>query len=164
MQEFIGEFRNVIINCDNKFRTINDEQSGHKPAPDKWSAKEILGHLIDSSINNITRFVKGQHQGNLIFSSYQQNEWVQSQNYQSADWEFLIDLWKMNNLQIIRIVEYIPVDVLGKMYFQHNFEDITGHTLPKGTTACLEYFIKDYYQHMKHHINQILKMFSFEEI
>jgi len=28
------------------------------------------------------------------------------------------------NLQIIRIVEYIPVDVLSKMYFEHYFENI----------------------------------------
>ena len=164
MLEFIGEFKNVIISYENKLRTINDKQSGFKPTPDKWSAKEILGHLIDSSINNTVRFVKGQFQGNLIFSGYQQNEWVQAQNYQTADWNFLIDLWKLNNLQIIRIVEYIPVDVLSKMYSEHNFEDISGHTLQKGMVASLEYFIKDYYVHMKHHLNQIFKMHSLEEV
>jgi len=164
VKEFIGEFKNVIISYENKLRTINEEQSGFKPAPHKWSAKEILGHLIDSSINNTVRFVKGQFQDNLIFSGYQQNEWVHAQNYQAAKWNFIIDLWKLNNLQIIRIVEYIPVDVLSKMYSEHNFEDISGHTLPKGTTASLEYFIKDYYMHMKHHLNQIFNMHSLEEI
>jgi hypothetical protein len=68
------------------------------------------------------------------------------------------------NLQIIRIVEYIPVDILNRMYSEHNFEDISGHPLQKGTKASLEYFIKDYYLHMKHHLNQIFKMHSLEEI
>lgn len=164
MQEFIGEFRNVITGYENKLKSISEKQSGLKPAPGKWSAKEILGHLIDSSINNTVRFIKGQFQGNLIFSGYEQNEWVGAQNHQNADWHYLIELWKLNNLQIIRIVEYIPVDVLTKMYSDHNFEDITGHALPKGTTASLEYFIKDYYVHMKHHLNQIFRMHSLEEV
>jgi hypothetical protein len=164
MQEFIGEYKNVIISIEIKLKTINEMQSSLKSSPDKWSAKEILGHLIDSSINNMVRFVKGQFQGNLIFQNYQQNEWVRVQNYQTAEWDFLIALWKLNNLQIIRIVEYIPVDVLCKMYSEHNFEDISGHPLPKGTNASLEYFIKDYFLHMKHHLNQIFKMYSLEEV
>jgi len=163
MQEFIGEIKHVIINYENKLRAISEELSGFKPVPDKWSVKEILGHLIDSSINNTVRFVKGQFQGNLIFSGYQQNEWVKAQNYQTAEWNYLIDLWKLNNLQIIRIVEYIPSDVLGKMYSEHNFEDISGHALPKGITASLDDFITDYYLHMKHHLNQIFKMYYIEE-
>jgi hypothetical protein len=163
MQDFIGEFKHVIINYENKLRTISEEQSGLKTAPDKWSAKEIIGHLIDSSINNIVRFVEGQFKDNLIFSGYRQNEWVHAQNYRDADWSFLIDLWKMNNLQIIRIVEYIPIDVLSKKYSEHNFEYISGHALPEGTTASLEYFIKDYYLHMKHHLIQIFKTYSLEK-
>ena len=139
-------------------------QSGLKPSSDKWSAKEILGHLIDSSINNMVRFVRGQIQDNLIFQNYQQNEWVQAQNYQTAEWSFLIALWKLNNLQIIRIVEYIPTDLLCKMYSEHNFEDISGHPLPIGTNASLEYFIKDYYLHMRHHLNQIFQMHPLVEV
>jgi len=164
MQEFIDEIKHVIINYENKLRNISEEQSGFRAAPSKWSAKEILGHLIDSSINNIVRFVEGQFKDNLIFSGYQQNEWVHAQNYQNADWRFLIDLWKTNNLQIIRIVEYIPIDILSKKYSEHNFEDISGHALPECTEASLEYFIKDYYIHMKHHLIQIFRTYSFEEI
>jgi hypothetical protein len=50
------------------------------------------------------------------------------------------------------------------MYSEHNFEDISGHPLPKGTNASREYFIKDYFLHMKHHLNQIFKMYSLEEV
>ena len=41
MQDFIGEFKHVIINYENKLRTISEEQSGLRMAPGKWSAKEI---------------------------------------------------------------------------------------------------------------------------
>jgi hypothetical protein len=33
---------------------------GRRPAPDKWSPKEELGHLLDSAANNHQRIVRGQ--------------------------------------------------------------------------------------------------------
>ena len=35
------------------FTGFTSEQLLQKPAPGKWSKKEILGHLIDSAINNL---------------------------------------------------------------------------------------------------------------
>lgn len=32
----------------------------HKPAPNQWSAKEELGHLLDSAANNHQRIVRAQ--------------------------------------------------------------------------------------------------------
>ena len=31
---------------------IPEQEFSSKPAPDKWSKKEILGHIIDSATNN----------------------------------------------------------------------------------------------------------------
>ena len=39
---------------------ISDEAASRKPAPNKWSKKEILGHLIDSAANNHQRFMRLQ--------------------------------------------------------------------------------------------------------
>lgn len=33
-----------------------------KISPEKWSKKEILGHLIDSGINNLQRFTEIQYE------------------------------------------------------------------------------------------------------
>ncbi|MBM3416535.1 MAG: DinB family protein [Bacteroidetes bacterium] len=43
-------------------QNINGEEYSRKPAPNKWSRKEILGHLIDSAQSNIRRFVKAQYE------------------------------------------------------------------------------------------------------
>ena len=45
-------------------------------AQDKWSPREIVGHLIDSAANNHQRFVRAQFTDDLVFSGYQQAEWV----------------------------------------------------------------------------------------
>src|SRR3989339_1597678 len=112
MNDLANELNSVLESTEKKLKAITEQESAIKPLPEKWSSKEILGHLIDSSINNMIRFVGGQLKSDLVFSGYGQNEWVIAQNYQNAEWNFLIDLWKMNNLQIVRIVELIPNDVL----------------------------------------------------
>jgi len=36
---------------------IKDAAAGGRPAPGRWSPKEIIGHLIDSAVNNQARYV-----------------------------------------------------------------------------------------------------------
>ena len=47
----------------------------YKPNPDKWSKKEIIGHLIDSATNNLHRFVRCTYEQEFKLI-YAQNEWV----------------------------------------------------------------------------------------
>lgn len=37
-------------------KQFSDEELLSRPAENKWSKKEILGHLIDSVVNNLKRF------------------------------------------------------------------------------------------------------------
>ncbi|MBI1937199.1 MAG: DinB family protein [Ignavibacteriales bacterium] len=156
MKDFINEFYVTLETSEKKFRAVTEEESTRKPAPGKWSQKEILGHLIDSSINNIRRIVAGQLQNNLVFQGYQQNEWVRLQNYQNAEWKFLIDLWKLNNLHFIGIVKEISPEVYTKQFPEHNFDQILSEKFEKEKPVTLEDLIRDYLLHMKHHINQIV--------
>jgi len=156
MNDLANELNSVLESTEKKLKVITEKESAIKPSPEKWSSKEILGHLIDSSVNNMIRFVSGQFKSDLVFSGYDQNEWVIAQNYQNAEWNFLIDLWKMNNLQIVRIVELIPNDVLKRSTKNHNYDQIAWKELSKNESATLEYLIEDYIGHMKHHLNKIL--------
>ena len=64
---------------------ITDEAASEKPNPDKWSKKEILGHLIDSASNNQHKFVRTiQATTHLDFVGYAQNFWVDAQQYNQA--------------------------------------------------------------------------------
>jgi len=155
MNDLAYELNSVLELAKKKLKIINEQQSAKKPSQDKWSSKEILGHLIDSSVNNMIRFVNGQFKSDLVFSGYDQNKWVEAQNYQNAEWDFLIDLWKMNNLQLVRVIGSIPDDVLKKSTINHNYDQIAWKELSKNESATLEYLINDYIGHMKHHLNQI---------
>ncbi|GAA4139725.1 hypothetical protein GCM10022216_18140 [Sphingobacterium kyonggiense] len=83
-------------------KSISIEDLEHKVAPDKWSKKEILGHLIDSAINNLSRFINAQYQNNPIIL-YNQVEWCKGNFYQIADYNHLITLWESLNRQLVFI-------------------------------------------------------------
>ena len=155
MEKFIDDYFLTVYSAVNKLKNIREEDSVLKSVPGKWSSKEILGHLIDSSINNIKRIVNGQIQDSLVFDGYNQNEWVRIQNYQNQDWNFIIDLWKLNNLHLIRTVMEIPHDVLTKNFSKHNFDKILMENYLVDNPVNLEQLIRDYLKHIKHHLKQI---------
>jgi hypothetical protein len=43
-----------------RMRAIAPRTASKKPGPDKWCRREVLGHLIDSALNNHQRFVRAQ--------------------------------------------------------------------------------------------------------
>jgi len=131
-----------------------------KPQPDKWSPKQIIGHLIDSANNNHRRFVKAQLQDNLVFLGYKQEGWVDAQNYQEADWLELLGMWKTYNLFICKVIENISEEKLNYMTTEHCFDKMAWgkHTekFPKeGAASNLAFLIEDYIGHLEHHVQQI---------
>lgn len=130
-------------------RQIDDAAASRKPAPEKWSKKEILGHLIDSAANNHQRFVRAQLQAELRFPGYEQVGWVSVQDYEGAPWSGLIDLWLNYNLHLAHVAGKVPVERLG-----------TSLRIGEDEETTLGFLIEDYLRHLKHHLGQILPDFS----
>ena len=122
----------------------------------KWSAKEILGHLIDSATNNHARFVTAQLKDDLLFDGYDQEAWVAKQRYQQSSWLELVTLWKYYNLHLLHLVASIPEDVLKQPRPRHGLNTIAWKPVYEAKAATLDYLIRDYFEHMKHHLRQIL--------
>src|SRR5678815_2118831 len=76
-----------------KLKQFSSEDLLKRPAPGKWSKQEILGHLIDSAINNLKRFTEIQFLPQpYTVISYRQNELVIVNNYQDLPLQQLLDL------------------------------------------------------------------------
>ena len=58
MQSTIEKFERLLVENAIYFRTINASALEEKISKDKWSRKEIIGHLIDSLIHNLVRFTE----------------------------------------------------------------------------------------------------------
>jgi len=130
-----------------KMKQLASEDLLRRPAPGKWSKQEILGHLIDSAINNLKRFTEIQflpHPYTII--SYRQNELIPVNDYQNLPLQHLLDLWQSLNRQIVFVVRNIagekldyPVDP------QYENKEL----------KTLSWVICDYVAHMEHHFRQI---------
>lgn len=154
-QQFLREFRDTIVSATARLRDIPEAQSGAKSSPDDWSAKETIGHLIDSAANNHQRFVRAQFTDDLVFPGYVQDQWVSSQNYRNESWNDVIQLWSSYNLHLVHVASAIPEDVLTKPRSPHTLDQIAFNLVDKNDPATLEYLIRDYLDHLRHHLNQI---------
>ena len=114
----------------------------------KWSRKEILGHLIDSAINNLKRFTDAQFTDEpFSVQSYNQNQLVVVNRYQYLPVEHLLALWSSLNTQILFVAEAMPTDELTKS-IQFQQSDVQTHTLG--------WLIEDYVAHLEHHLKTLL--------
>ncbi len=152
---YLEEFRSTVETSARKLALIPEKQSEISRAKGKWSPKEIIGHLIDSAANNHQRFVRAQFKDDLVFSGYDQDQWVNSQHYNEASWGELIELWRRYNLHLIHVIAQIPENDLTRMRTEHNLHKIAWKTVDQKIPVNLEYLVRDYLDHLKHHLKQI---------
>ena len=156
-EEFLNDFRNTIVGAKGRLSDIPEAQSRQKKSPDEWAPIEVLGHLIDSAANNHQRFVRAQSTDDLVFPGYEQNDWVNSQKYRDESWSEVIQLWSSYNLHLLHVASVIPEDVLTKPRASHTLDQIAFNLVAKNEPATLEYLIRDYVDHLRHHLNQIFE-------
>jgi hypothetical protein len=154
MDQFLRDFRQTIETGKARLLAIPDDVAGVGTA-NQWSAKEIVGHLIDSAANNHSRFVRAQATDDLICSGYDQNAWVSSQKYNDEPWSDLVHLWAAYNLHLLHFISVMPQEVLSRTRTKHNLDQVGWKAVDQSSPTTLEYFIRDYTGHMQHHLNQI---------
>ncbi len=147
LKKVIDRLQEHINLVPSKFLKYSEEELRRKPAPNKWSKKELLGHLIDSATNNHHRFIKIQFMPEPFFvEGYKQNDWVRIQNYNEIDTQHLINFWKIYNEHNLVIMKNTPVEKLNlKITPEQPFEE----------ADTLFLLMKDYVDHMDHHLKQI---------
>lgn len=138
------ELRTTVLAAAARYAAMPEAEVARKLAPDVWSKKEILGHLIDSAGNNHQRFVRAQLQGELTFPGYEQEGWARCQRYVTADWQHLVTLWRAFNLHLANVLAAIPED-------KANVACTIGDDPP----VTLHFLAEDYLTHMNGHLKQL---------
>jgi hypothetical protein len=156
MNPWLIDFKEAIESAAPRLLQITEAESEQPRAEDHWSSKQIIGHLIDSAANNHPRFVLGQIKEDLVFPGYEQNRWVEIQHYQKAPWTQLVELWRAYNLHLLHVMSWAAPDKLHHRCTQHSLQTIAFNTVSESEPVTLEYLMKDYVVHLKHHLNQIL--------
>lgn len=118
-----------------------------KASTEQWSKKEILGHLIDSGINNLQRFTEIQFESKpYTIRKYRQDELVRANDYQNSETKEMLNLWLAVNYRIIFLIKQQTESTL-------SYEIVADNN--KATDLRL--LIIDYVDHLEHHLNQIIK-------
>lgn len=123
---------------------IDDTIFSEKLNSEKWSKKEILGHLIDSATNNHQRFVRSQFEQTPTVV-YDQNNWNRYSYYQQINKNQIINFWIAYNKQLLELIKNIPGENLLKECRTSN-----------GIVHTIEFLINDYLEHLEHHLKQIV--------
>ena len=144
MKELADELRAEVGRAAEPLRAMGEDGAGRSRGPGRWVAKQILGHLIDSAVNNHQRFVRGQLVSPLVLPDYDQEAWVALQRYRERPWAELVELWVRLNLHLAVVMEGVPADKLQ-----------TPCRIGDGEPEPLERWMRHYLEHLKHHLVQI---------
>jgi hypothetical protein len=155
MSDHAAHLTRVLDNWVSRLRDISDERAARRPAPGKWSPKEIIGHLIDSAANNHQRFVRGQFQADMVFPGYEQDDWVLVQHYNDAPWGGLVTLWEAYNRHLAHVMAAIPDDIRCRHHRIHNVHEIGWRAVSLDEPVTLDGLMLDYVDHLEHHLRQI---------
>src|SRR5262245_63703911 len=153
---FLDDFRRTLDRAADLLLLYTDEEASRRPAPGKWSRKEIVGHLIDSAANNHGRFVRAQLQEDLVFPGYDQDAWVRVQGYRDRSWSDLVALWRAYNRHIACLMESADPAAVARPRTSHNLDELAWKAVERTEPTTLDSFMRDYVEHLEHHLRQAL--------
>ena len=145
MTDTVAHFEELLNTVPRRLVDFAEDAVARKPAPNRWSKKEILGHLIDSAANNHQRFVRAQGTPRLEIPSYEQEFWVATQAYATESWPDLVNLWLLFNRHLLHVVKAMPAATLSN-------ELVIGGR----PAVTLEALVGDYLRHVDNHVAQLL--------
>jgi hypothetical protein len=145
MQPTIEYLQKIIRVYSRRLEALSDEAYEWRPQSDKWSKKEILGHLVDSAQNNIRRFIVAQYE-EMPNIFYAQDEWVALTGYKDYPNRDLIALWTLLNNHILIILVKMSPDAKQR------------RCKMGGQPQTLAWVAADYCNHLLHHLHQILDL------
>ena len=122
-----------------------EAESARPWADGKWTRQQVLGHLVDSALNNYHRVIRAQQGAELRFPDYDQRHWVDAGAYVEREWQDLVQLWSQLNLQLAHVIARISDAALGRVC-----------QIGDGAPMTLEDVVRDYPRHLQHHLRQIL--------
>jgi len=147
-EQTVVDLQTIIQSFPSQITAMNDAELSTPLQTGKWSRKQICGHLVDSALNNLQRFlnIKIHTQATpLSIIPYPQEALVEANAYQSQRIEDILAFWKTLNLQIVHVVSTYSIEE------RKYLVDVQ----TENAIETIEWWLDDYVGHLEHHLKQI---------
>ena len=147
--EISNEITGLIDSWELKLQSLPVETITKRRNSQNRTIKQILGHLIDSTSNNLHRIVHLQNLPSpLIFPNYasmgNNDRWIAIQNYQDEDWDNMIQFLKYSLYHYCHVIQNIDDSKLNNQW-------VAG----PGKLISLKDMVTDFLRHFKLHLAEI---------
>ena len=142
--EAIDKLKEIAAKAPALLTAISADEAAKHPVPGKWSKQQELGHLVDSACNNHQRIVRAQLEKEPSLPGYDGNRWVMLHNYGAMEWNEIIECWRTVSQQLIRAASAISPQAGERRL-----------TVGRGDPITLGFLVKDYVDHLLHHLRHI---------
>ncbi len=123
---------------------LTEKELNYKPAPDKWSVREIINHLCDSEIMAVSRMQNIIAQQNSLLVSYDQDEWANKLAYRNSDDKLSLAIFGLLRKRTYNLLLKLPESAWTK----------TGIHTERGKITLLD-LLKTYAVHGEKHLLQM---------
>lgn len=154
MKNIDKELNSIIETFKNDYLNLNESLTEIKISDDKWTLKEIIGHLIDSASNNHQRFIRLKLSDELEFPDYKNGEWLQISNYNNMKFTEILSLFFYYNKLMINIISNIDEKSLNNRWNVAWDENSSFITLEELANHYVKH-IKIHMSHFKERLNEI---------
>lgn len=154
MKNTAKELEKIIEIYKDDFLGLDEQTTSFSVSEDKWTLKEIIGHLIDSASNNHQRFIRFQLSEVLEFPDYKNSEWLRIQKHNNIEFSELLLLFYYYNKLIINIIVNIDEKCLKNRWNINWDEDSSFITFEKLLTHYVEH-MKGHLYHFRERLSEI---------
>ena len=147
--QIANDLRALLKDWEPRLKNIPADVLNDKKNSQNRTVKQITGHLIDSTSNNIHRIVHLHYQPSPFdfpnYASFGNNDrWIAIQHYQEEDWNNMIELLKYLVYHYCHLIMNIDDKKLGNQW-------IAG----PGRLISMEDMVVDFLRHFKLHLSEI---------
>ncbi|MDI6802326.1 MAG: DinB family protein [Bacteroidota bacterium] len=144
----VNQFLEIYIsshdNINKAITNLSEAELDFKPAPDKWSIRQILNHLCDSELMAITRMFRIISEENPSLLAYDQNKLAEKLFYKQLDEKAALLIFGLIRTRMYHLFIMLPIETWSRK----------GLHSEKGEVSLFE-MLKTYADHGEKHLQQI---------
>jgi uncharacterized damage-inducible protein DinB len=89
---------------------VSEDQSAFRYAEDKWSLKQVLGHLIDTERIFQYRLLRVARQDQTPIEGFEQDDYVASGEFDARSWASLLEEYTTVRAATVSLINGLPED------------------------------------------------------